>query len=245
MAAAGVLSELVLGLAFPLLCLGCDRRLQPELSGALPLCPSCLRRLPRAGADTAEARIARLPDDVPRPGRTMALWTFDSGGTIRRLQHALKYGGRPALGTDLGALVGQALADCWRGAAYDIIVAVPLARSRLLERGYNQAEALARGVAETTAPYGPRPRGHPEVSDSVLVRGRATSSQTRLSRESRRANVAGAFALAPGEDSRMHGRRVLLVDDVLTTGATLSAAAAPLLAAGASVDAAVMACVSD
>jgi predicted amidophosphoribosyltransferase len=229
-------ADVALGFAFPLLCLGCDARLRPDTHSLL-LCPACLRRLPRAGADAPEQRLGRLPADAPRPDRTLALWTFDAGGSIRRVQHALKYGGRPQLGVDLGALVGRALAEAWTGSTYDAVVAIPLSRGRLLERGYNQAETLARGVAAATG------SGH--ATDRLLVRSRAVPSQTRLGREARRANVAGAFAVAPGEEARLSGRRVLLVDDVLTTGATLSAATAPLLAAGAVVDAAVLACVAD
>ena len=83
-------------------------------------------------------------------GRALAAWAFDAGGTARRVQHALKYGGRPALGVRLGRLVGGiAQSDEY---PVDAVVPVPLSGARLLERGYNQAEMLARGAA-------PRPRG--------------------------------------------------------------------------------------
>jgi predicted amidophosphoribosyltransferase len=173
----------------------------------------------------------RVPPDE---GHASALWTFDAGGTIRRLQHALKYGNRPGLGVALGGLMGRALRG--EGApVYDAVVAVPLARARVLERGYNQSHQLALGIAaalaDATPPAPPVP--------GWLRRARATRSQTALSAARRWANVDGAFALGAGAD--VAGRRVLLVDDVLTTGATGTAAAAPVVAAGAHVDLAVLA----
>jgi ComF family protein len=219
------------GLAFPALCLGCDRRLPPSAAAdEVPLCPACLRRLPRAAAADVTARLDALPGGNAFAHAT-ALWVFDDGGAVQRLQHRLKYGERPGLGAPLGRLLGQAVA-AETGGAYDAVVPVPLARVRRLERGYNQSAALAEGVAAALP-------GPPPVAEDLLVRTRRTRSQTSLSRGRRWANVDGAFA-AP-DPAALAGRRLLLVDDVLTTGATLTAAARPLLDAGAAVDLAVFA----
>jgi ComF family protein len=225
----------VTDLAFPALCLACDRRLPaepaPTQAGSVPLCPACLRRLPRAEAAEVGARLAALPTGNVFAAAT-ALWVFDEGGAVQRLQHTLKYRDRPTLGVALGRLLGQAVVEATGPVRYDAVVPVPLARVRRLERGYNQSAALAAGASEVLA-------GSPPVAEHVLVRARRTRSQTALSRARRWANVEGAFT-TPNPDA-LRGRRLLLVDDVLTTGATVTAAAQPLVAAGATVDLAALA----
>jgi ComF family protein len=171
------------------------------------------------------ARLAALPAEPPFTCAT-ALWVFDAGGGVQRLQHLLKYGDRPALGVALGRLLGEAAAETCSGVRYDAVVPVPLARARRLERGYNQSAGLAEGCAAVLP-------GRPPVRAALLARARPTRSQTALSRARRWTNVADAFAASASD---LRGLRLLLVDDVLTTGATVTAAAQPLRAAGATVD---------
>ena len=140
---------------------------------------------------------------------------------LREGIHALKYGGSPQLAEPFGARMARA----WRGAAAgwepDSITPVPLHAARERERGYNQSERLARVVARD---LGCR------MDRTALRRLRATAQQAQLGREERQANVAGAFGARP---ERVAGRRILLIDDVYTTGATLRACAAALYSAGA------------
>jgi ComF family protein len=114
--------------------------------------------------------------------------------------------------------VGAALAEC------DVLLPVPLSRERLAERGYNQALELAKPLARWAA----RP-----LDAHSLVRLRDTPPQRTLKRPQRLANVKGAFAVLPECTAAIKSRRVLLVDDVMTSGASLHAAAQALLQAGA------------
>lgn len=217
------LADAMLGLVYPSLCLGCEQRL-PE-GETLPVCARCQRRIP-VPPDPAALRQIRQREAGVAIHRATALWAYDDSGTVQRVQHALKYGGQPDLGLPIGALMAQG----WQGRGIDCVLPVPLSRPRLLERGYNQSDALATGVgAALDVPV-----------DSVsLHRSRPTRTQTRLSASERWENVSGAFVVA--SSSELTGTRILLVDDVLTTGATLTAAAQALVEAGATVDVAVMA----
>ncbi|MEM6288853.1 MAG: ComF family protein [Bacteroidota bacterium] len=159
------------GLVYPELCLGCEGRIGES---DLPVCTSCLRGLPFAQNDGIADLLAETPID-----RAVALWTFDPGGTVRRVQHALKYGGRPRLGAPLGRLLGRAYTEA-AGTRPDLVVPVPLARLRFLERGYNQAEGLAEGVGDAIGAA---------VERDVLVRSRDTQRQATLSKALRRQNV--------------------------------------------------------
>lgn len=207
----------LLDLVYPPRCLGCSAR--PE-SPALPLCPRCQQELERAPTMGVAARLDRLPTGRGLFEHALALWVFDKGGTLQSVQHAFKYGNRPRYGVALGRLVGSAYAE--EAALPDGVVPIPLHRTRELERGYNQARMLAKGVAETLD----RP-----LRDDLLSRPHPTRSQTNLSRKERWKNVRDAFTADPA----CGDGHWLLVDDVLTTGSTAVAAGLTLEHAGATV----------
>jgi ComF family protein len=145
-----------------------------------------------------------------------AFGEYDSG--LRKLIHLFKYGKVKALAKPLAGLLVRALP---LHARFDLIVPMPMHWLRRMGRGFNQSELLARHVAaRTSAPVA-----------GVLRRTRRTPPQAGLTRAQRRDNVAGAFAVT--EPARVGGRHILLVDDVLTTGATANACAAVLKRAGA------------
>lgn len=139
-------------------------------------------------------------------------------GTLRQLIHLYKYGGMKPLARPLARFLERAIPVDQR---FDLVMAVPLHWRKRWKRGFNQAELLARHVAKR--------RGVP-LSDA-LCRKRATSVQASLAMAGRRRNVAGAFAVRSKD--AVAGKRILLIDDVMTTGATASACASVLKRAGA------------
>lgn len=145
-------------------------------------------------------------------------------GSGSALVHELKYGGWHALAAPMATRMArlQWPEDVVRERT--ALVAVPLAGARERERGFNQSARLAHALS---------PHWHTPVWGDVLVRARATETQTRLTPEARRRNVSGAFRAVAGTRARLRGAHVMLVDDVVTTGATLAACATALEEAGA------------
>jgi ComF family protein len=145
-------------------------------------------------------------------------------GAAAGIVRALKYGGWKDLADEMGARMAVVPFPPELEAEFTFVVPVPLSAARLRERGFNQAELLARAVAGR--------RGLPLLGD-VLHRGRHTRRQARLSPRERRVNVAGAFHVPGRQALRVSGAHVLLVDDVLTTAATVQDCTRALCAAGA------------
>jgi predicted amidophosphoribosyltransferase len=147
-------------------------------------------------------------------------------GAGRDVVHALKYRGWERAAAGMAARMARLP---WPGdvvAERAALVPVPLGAVRRRARGFNQSERLARALA---------PHWDVPVWDDVLERGRETSSQTRLTPEQRLSNVSGAFRASPGAGARLAGAHVVLVDDVVTTAATMNACASALFAAGARI----------
>jgi ComF family protein len=196
----------VVAVALAPACGACGRVLDAPLAG--PVCASCWAEVqPLPHADAA----AEPPVDA-----WQAAGEYD--GALRDIVHALKYDRRRSLARPLGILLRERAAHLLADA--DLVVPVPLHPWRRLRRGFNQADDLARRL-------GPR-------VCRALWRIRATPPQTGLGAAERRANVRGAFRISPFVPAaRLRGARVVLVDDVRTTGATLRACATALKAAGA------------
>jgi ComF family protein len=245
--AAGGLLDLLL----PPLCFCCEAPV--EAQGRL--CAACFRQtnfitepccarcgVPFAAAAPGVAALGVAPlggvcpsclDAPPLFGRARAALRYDVRG--RQLILPLKHADRPEVAAMLAPHMARAGAALLRQA--DLLVPVPLHRQRLFQRRYNQAALLARAITRRT--------GVPALLD-VLIRHRATESLGEKSAAERAATVADAFALRPARAGLLGGRSVVLIDDVMTSGATANACTATLLAGGArSVDVLVAARVPD
>src|SRR6476469_7554369 len=199
-----------------------------------PLCPSCRTPL-GAGAGLCADCWAKLPFiDDPGPGllsmeaianppayeRSRAAVRYDD--IAREIVHRFKYGDRLDLAPMLGQWMARAGRELTPGA--DALVPVPLHWRRLWSRRFNQSAALATAICGLT--------GVPVLTDA-LKRVRATPQQVGLDKAERASNVQGAFKVPPERKAAVKGRRLILIDDVLTSGATVDACARALLRAGA------------
>jgi ComF family protein len=218
------------GIVYPPSCIAC----QAATGAAQALCPTCwggidfierpyCERLGTPFAiDLGEGLVSPAAiADPPVFARARAVCRFD--GTARELIHRLKYGDRTDLALTLGRMMAQAGRELLPDA--DLVVPVPLHRTRLWTRRFNQAAVLATVVA--------RQSGVP-LAPLALARVKRTRQQVGLTRTQRAENLQGAFRVLPNARPQIEGRRILLVDDVLTTGSTANAAARALLRAGAS-----------
>jgi ComF family protein len=160
--------------------------------------------------------------------RARSALVFDASLAV--LIHRLKYKGRTGLARPLGLLMLGALRENWQPDEIDAVVPIPLHRRRLRMRGFNQARLLASACLHKQ-PRGPSGWISIPVAEEVLERTRRTASQTGLGRRERIANLKNAFRVRPGK--RVANRRLLLVDDVFTTGATANECARVLVKAGA------------
>jgi ComF family protein len=202
----------LLDLLLPPACPGCGRE-------GVVLCSGCAARLDRRLDEPPGVPIG-LARPLPA-GLVQLEWCAGFGGPVRAALHALKYRGERRLAGPLG----RALAARWQraGIGGDMLVPVPVHPRRRRERGFDQAEDLAHACG--------RWLGLPVVR--ALERHQRTVAQHALGQDARRSNVIGAFAVRPGLERDVRGRWLVLVDDVTTTGSTLSGCAAALLDAGA------------
>ncbi|AXY76311.1 ComF family protein [Paraflavitalea soli] len=205
-------------LFFPHCCAGCG---SDVISNEQLLCLSCINRLPLTNfhlyADNPVQHIFR--GRLPLVNATSYLY-FTKDSLLQHLMHQLKYNNRKDIGAWFGKRIGEVLTASNRFTMPDALLPVPLFATRERKRGYNQAEVLCTGMAAIM--------GIPVLKD-VIVRSVFTESQTRRNRIERWQNMEGKFSVK--DAAAIEGRHLLLVDDMITTGATLEACGQALLAA--------------
>ena len=207
---ANILNE-ALRLCYPHFCSGCGK---DDLQRSDLICTQCMHDLPYTNFELVNDNPVV---DVLKIRLTLAsaasTFYFHKGNIIQNLLHELKYKQNREIGLYLGELMGKKLLENSRYKSVDALLPLPLYTAKELQRGYNQAALICQGISLAT---------NIPVLNDILIRKRATETQTRKHRAERWENVAGSFSISDAK--LLENKQVLLVDDVLTTGATLEAA---------------------
>jgi ComF family protein len=204
-----------INLLMPVLCPVCGAVL---LKNERIMCTGCLYGLPRTRyLSYSENPVSRLFWGRIYVENATALFQYQKGSRFQRLIHELKYRGRQDIGREMGRLLGIELEGSPFASA-DMILPVPLHEKKYRQRGYNQCDPIAEGLSERLGV--PWYRNH-------LIRRSVSSTQTKRSRLDRWSNVDGIFEVK--DPGKLHGKNIILVDDVVTTGATLDACATAIL----------------
>lgn len=199
---------------FPRTCIICEEQLKSAETG---ICVFCSSSLPHTGLlNTPNNEMEKYFWGRFNIERASSLFIYEKGGVVAKILHAMKYHGRK----DVCVLMGEALAAELSPHGFfesiDCILPVPLHKKRYRQRGYNQSEQLAIGISRKT---------NIPVYTNLILRERNNETQTKKGSYARWENVKGLFMKSPSATSFLHKKHILLVDDVLTTGATLIACA--------------------
>ncbi len=207
-------------LIYPPYCEACGNGL---VKGEEWICTECLVQLPRTNYHLFPENpvFMRLAGRINIQSASAFLF-FSRGGRVQEILHAIKYHNMPELARKLGRVYGEDLMKAGIEGQIDVIIPVPLHALRKKKRGYNQSEEFAGGLSEVL---------RVPLDTETVFRGLNTATQTRKNRLLRWENVENAFQVT--DKNRVAGKRILLVDDVITTGATLEACGKKLYDSGA------------
>ncbi|MGE5399900.1 MAG: ComF family protein [Ignavibacteriales bacterium] len=209
----------VLDFFLPRFCPSCDRKLPSEIK---IICPDCIQAIKFADKTRIETEYRRKFSREKVISGFIAPFVFEEGKALQKLIHSIKYQGRFRNGYYLGEITGQKIKDVLNSWRIDFIVPVPLHPVKEAERGYNQTYYIARGVSKAT--------GIP-IRNDIIKRSRYTESQTSMTITERKENVKNAFRIRRRANVEM--KRILVFDDVITTGATVNECSSVLRVNGA------------
>lgn len=203
-------------LIFPQVCVACGKSLYKNENS---ICTFCSYNLPKTNFHANNANpVAKIFWGRINIFSASAYYNFGKGGKVQHLIHQLKYGGQKNIGVTIGKFYGYDLMKCELFNTVDAIIPVPLHPKKQKKRGYNQSECFAQGLAQSMKV---------KTDFKTLFRSFESETQTKKSRFNRWKNVETVFQLK--ENHLLEGKHILLVDDVITTGATLEACAQTLL----------------
>jgi|WetSurMetagenome_2_1015567.scaffolds.fasta_scaffold97381_2 ComF family protein len=212
----------IVDVVYPPLCFSCGTVLPQACRIVCPFCAASMRSVVREDPLFTSARERLCADGVVDD--LFSLFVFEKGGGVQTLLHQLKYAGATSIGRWMGERIGCAIQRGEFVSGIDAVVPVPLHTAKRRERGYNQSEQIATGICRATG-LPPKP--------GLVRRVHHTQTQTALGFDERKRNMEGAFAVPRRQGGRVEGCGLLLVDDVITTGATIRSCAQVLRSAGA------------
>lgn len=202
----------ILSLIYPHVCLSCKK---PLRKSDQHICRGCKRQLPKTNfTSRKENPVMKLLWGKAEVQHASSIFYFNKGNRMQKLMHQLKYKGQEKLGEELGEIMGQELLKEKSYQDIDGIIPIPLHISKYRIRGYNQCDSLAKGLSKVLKT---------ELITEAVIRNRANISQTLKNHFERHVNVEELFEVKKPE--LIDNRKILLIDDVITTGSTLASCA--------------------
>lgn len=212
----------LLDLIYPRTCAACKKPLDEVRT---PICINCIIDLPVIINDTVQQRkIIQKFDGKVNIKDARSYLLFEKGNVAQKLIHALKYQNKKELGIWLGKKYGEVSVKSEEWDGIDLLIPIPMHKKKLNQRGYNQATLICEGITESCKI---------PIIENALIKVENTTSQTKKDRYERYRNTANIFRI--NDEIDLKGKRICLIDDVLTTGSTLEAAAAVLIESGCEV----------
>ena len=209
----------ILGFFLPQYCAGCNKKLD---AGEPQVCNNCLSNILTADPNRLKSEYNRKFKSTGYVQDVFSLYVFESEGTLQNITYSFKYNKRFRIGILLGNKLAESLVDKINSWQIDLITPVPLHHLKKAERGFNQSDFIVKGLSDSSKIA---------YSNKVIKRIRFTDSQTKLDLEERGENVADAFKVT--RKKRIANKNILIVDDVITTGATINECAKVLMESGA------------
>ena len=206
---------------YPPICYLCNKQLQDS---SLCICFECWDKFKKfdTNSDLYQILLKRFNNEGFING-FVSLYLFEKDGKFQEVIHLLKYNNIKSIGIELGTILGKVIQKEFEN--IDIVTSVPLHRLKKRERGYNQVDFICKGISKVTGV---------NFFDNLILRVRYTQSQTKLNFQERMDNVKDAFIANKKFIDIIRGKNIIMVDDVITTGATINSAAKALKEAGAS-----------